>query len=47
MWRTSALAALGGRFDEAEKSVKAAEKTGFKVNPMLKDDIKAKQKAGQ
>jgi tetratricopeptide (TPR) repeat protein len=36
-----------GRFDEAEKSVKAAEKTGFKVNPMLKDDIKAKQKVGQ
>jgi tetratricopeptide (TPR) repeat protein len=36
-----------GRFEEAEKSVKAAEKTGFKVNPMLKDDIKAKQKAGQ
>ncbi len=36
-----------GRFDEAEKSVKAAEKTGFKVNPMLKDDIKAKLKAGQ
>jgi tetratricopeptide (TPR) repeat protein len=36
-----------GRFDEAEKAVKAAEKTGFKVNPMLKDDIKAKQKAGQ
>jgi Flp pilus assembly protein TadD len=36
-----------GRFDEAEKAVKAAEKSGFKVNPMLKDDIKAKQKAGQ
>jgi tetratricopeptide (TPR) repeat protein len=36
-----------GRFDEAEKSVKAAEKTGFKVNPMLKDDIEAKLKAGQ
>ena len=36
-----------GRFDEAEKAVKAAEKTGFKVNPMLKDDIKAKKKAGQ
>ena len=35
-----------GRFDEAEKSVKAAEKTGFKVNPMLKDDIKAKKRAG-
>jgi Flp pilus assembly protein TadD len=35
-----------GRFDDAEKAVKAAEKTGFKVNPMLKDDIKAKKKAG-
>ncbi len=30
-----------GRFDEAEKALKAAEKTGFKVNPQLKDDIKA------
>jgi tetratricopeptide (TPR) repeat protein len=36
-----------GRYDEAEKAVKAAEKTGFKVNPMLKDDIKAKKKAGE
>jgi tetratricopeptide (TPR) repeat protein len=36
-----------GRFDEAEKAVKAAEKTGFNVNPMLKDDIKAKLKAGK
>jgi tetratricopeptide (TPR) repeat protein len=36
-----------GRFDEAEKAVKAAEKTGFKVNPMLKDDIAARKKAGQ
>lgn len=36
-----------GRFDEAEKAVKDAEKTGFKVNPMLKDDIKAKRKAGE
>ena len=33
-----------GRFDEAEKAVKAAEKTGFKVNPMLKDDIMARKK---
>ena len=30
-----------GRFDEAEKAIKAAEKTGFKVNPQLKDDVKA------
>jgi tetratricopeptide (TPR) repeat protein len=36
-----------GRFDEAEKAVKAAEKTGFKINPMLKEDIKAKGKQGQ
>jgi tetratricopeptide (TPR) repeat protein len=36
-----------GRFDEAEKAVRAAEKTGFKVNPMLKDDIKARKKDGQ
>lgn len=33
-----------GRIDDAEKAVKAAEKTGFKVNPMLKDDIAAKKK---
>jgi tetratricopeptide (TPR) repeat protein len=36
-----------GRFDEAERAVKGAEKTGFKVNPMLKDDIAARKKAGQ
>ena len=35
-----------GRYDEAEKAVKAAEKTGFRVNPMLKEDIAAKRKAG-
>ncbi len=35
-----------GRYDEAEKAVKAAEKTGFKVNPMLKEDIAGK-KAGK
>ena len=35
-----------GRYDEAEKAVKAAEKTGFKVNPMLKEDIAAKKKPG-
>jgi tetratricopeptide (TPR) repeat protein len=32
------------RIDEAEKAIKAAEKTGFKVNPMLKDDIAAAKK---
>ena len=36
-----------GRFDEAERAVKSAEKVGFKVNPMLKEDIAAKKKAGQ
>lgn len=36
-----------GRFDEAEKAVKAAEKTGFKVNPMLKDEIAAGRKAAK
>jgi len=35
-----------GRYEEAEKAVKSAEKTGFKVNPMLKEDIAAKKKAG-
>lgn len=35
-----------GRFEEAEKAVKSAEKTGFRVNPMLKEDIAAKKKAG-
>ena len=35
-----------GRYDEAEKSVKSAEKAGFRVNPMLKEDIAAKKKAG-
>lgn len=34
-----------GRYDEAEAEVQAAEKTGFKVNPNLKDDIK-KRKGG-
>lgn len=33
------------RYDEAHKAVKAAEKVGFKVNPMLKDDIAARGKA--
>jgi tetratricopeptide (TPR) repeat protein len=38
----SNLAALylqTGRIDDAERAVKAAEKAGFKVNPMLKEDI--------
>lgn len=43
----SNLAALyleTGRIPEAEAAVKAAEKVGFRVNPMLKDDIAAKRK---
>ena len=35
-----------GRYDDAESEVKAAEKTGFKVNPGLKDDIKKKKAGG-
>jgi tetratricopeptide (TPR) repeat protein len=35
-----------GRYDEAESEVKAAERTGFKVNPGLKDDIKKKRAGG-
>jgi tetratricopeptide (TPR) repeat protein len=34
-----------GRYEEADKAVKAAEKAGFRVNPMLKEDI-AKKKSG-
>jgi tetratricopeptide (TPR) repeat protein len=35
-----------GRYDEADAEVKAAEKTGFRVNPGLKDDIR-KRRAGR
>jgi tetratricopeptide (TPR) repeat protein len=35
-----------GRYEEAEKAVKAAEKAGFRVNPMLKEDITARKKSG-
>jgi tetratricopeptide (TPR) repeat protein len=31
-----------GQYQEAENAVKAAEKTGFKVNPSLKEDIRKK-----
>jgi Flp pilus assembly protein TadD len=35
-----------GRLDEAESELKAAEKSGFAVNPRFKDDVKkAKQAA--
>jgi len=37
---------MTGRADEAEKEVKAAERAGFKVQPALKDDIKAAKKKG-
>jgi tetratricopeptide (TPR) repeat protein len=33
-----------GRIDDAEKAVKAAEKAGYRVNPMLKEDIAAAKK---
>ena len=36
----------GGRYDEADRAVKAAEKTGFKVNPGLKEDIRKKKAGG-
>jgi tetratricopeptide (TPR) repeat protein len=35
-----------GRVEEADKAVKAAERTGFKVHPGLKDDIKRKKTGG-
>ncbi|MEO6214145.1 MAG: tetratricopeptide repeat protein, partial [Vicinamibacterales bacterium] len=35
-----------GRFDEAERSLKAAEKGGFKVHPKLKEEIRNRRKAG-
>jgi tetratricopeptide (TPR) repeat protein len=36
----------GGRYDEADVAIKAAEKTGFKVNPGLKEDIRKKRAGG-
>ena len=35
-----------GRLSEAEKSLKAAEKTGFRVSPALKDEIAKRKKTG-
>jgi Flp pilus assembly protein TadD len=32
-----------GRIADAERSVAAAEKAGFRVNPQLKDDIRARR----
>lgn len=36
-----------GRLEEAEESVKAAERAGFKVHPQLKEDIKNRRKGGR
>jgi tetratricopeptide (TPR) repeat protein len=33
-----------GRYEEAERSVAAAEKAGYKVHPQLKEDIKKRRK---
>jgi tetratricopeptide (TPR) repeat protein len=35
-----------GRYDEAERAVRAAEKAGFRVNPQLKQDIKDRRPGG-
>ena len=35
-----------GRLNDAEKSIRAAEKVGFKVHPQLKEEIKNRRKAG-
>ena len=35
-----------GRLDDADKSLKTAEKVGFRVNPQLKEEIKNRRKAG-
>jgi tetratricopeptide (TPR) repeat protein len=35
-----------GRLQDAEKSIAAAEKVGFKVHPQLKEEIKNRRKAG-
>jgi tetratricopeptide (TPR) repeat protein len=33
-----------GRYDEAEQAINSAKKAGFRVNPQLESDIKAKKK---
>lgn len=38
---------LTGRLDEAEKEMKAAEKSGFSVNPRFKADLKKAEKAAR
>lgn len=37
---------MTGRYDDAAREVKAAEKAGFHVNPNLKDDIEKKRRGG-
>ena len=37
---------LTGRFDEAEREIKLAEKNGFKVRESLKQDLKARKAKG-
>lgn len=34
-----------GRYEEAERSVRSAEKAGFRVQPALKDEIRSKRRA--
>lgn len=34
---------IGGRLDEADNEVRLAEQSGFKVNPMFKDDLKKRR----
>ncbi len=34
---------INGRLDEAEKEVRLAEQAGFKVNPMLKEDLRKRR----
>jgi tetratricopeptide (TPR) repeat protein len=44
-WNNLAVVALlDGRATEAEDAIKKAEKAGFRVNPQLKDDIRAAKK---
>jgi len=34
---------MSGRFDEAEESIQAAERAGFRVNPQFKQDLKSRR----
>jgi hypothetical protein len=35
-----------GRLDAAERAVRSAEQTGFRVQPALKDEIKKRKSGG-